>query len=116
MHGARRGPRGRTLPASGPSARLPHSRRPVTPLHVYDTLTRREREFEPLHAGEVRLYVCGMTVQDKPHIGHFLPFLTADVVRRFITTTGLVPERDAEILAAGGQITAAEKKAEGLAD
>ena len=41
---------------------------------------------------------------------------TADLVRRFITTTGPVPERDAEILAAGGQITAAEKKAEGLAD
>ena len=36
----------------------------------------------------MRLYVCGMTVQDRPHIGHFLPFLTADVVRRFLEFEG----------------------------
>jgi cysteinyl-tRNA synthetase len=34
------------------------------------------------------MYVCGMTVQDKPHIGHFLPFLAADVVRRFLEHQG----------------------------
>src|SRR5262245_6186157 len=57
-------------------------------IRVYDTLRREERDFEPVHAGEVRLYVCGMTVQDKPHIGHFLPFLTADVVRRYLEHKG----------------------------
>ena len=51
-------------------------------------MTRQEREFVPVHAGEVRMYVCGMTVQDRPHIGHFLPFLTADVVRRFLEHEG----------------------------
>lgn len=34
------------------------------------------------------MYVCGMTVQDRPHIGHFLPFLTADVVRRYLEYRG----------------------------
>jgi cysteinyl-tRNA synthetase len=57
-------------------------------LRVYDTLTRREREFEPVRPGHVGLYVCGMTVQDKPHIGHFLPFLTADVIRRYLEYKG----------------------------
>ena len=53
-------------------------------MRVYDSLTRAEHEFEPVRAGHVGMYVCGMTVQDKPHIGHFLPFLTADVVRRYL--------------------------------
>jgi cysteinyl-tRNA synthetase len=35
------------------------------------------------------MYVCGMTVQDRPHIGHFLPFVTADIVRRFLEYRGL---------------------------
>jgi cysteinyl-tRNA synthetase len=60
----------------------------ATPLWVYDTFERREREFETVSAGTVRMYVCGMTVQDRPHIGHFLPFLTADVVRRYLEYRG----------------------------
>ncbi|UCE04060.1 MAG: cysteine--tRNA ligase [Candidatus Latescibacterota bacterium] len=57
-------------------------------MRVYDSLTRAEREFEPLHADHVGMYVCGMTVQDKPHIGHFVPFLTADIVRRYLEHKG----------------------------
>ncbi len=57
-------------------------------LRVYDTLTRREHDFVPVHPERVGLYVCGMTVQDKPHIGHFLPFLTADVLRRWLEHRG----------------------------
>jgi cysteinyl-tRNA synthetase len=59
-----------------------------TPIRIYDSLSGKERDFEPQHPGEVRMYVCGMTVQDKPHIGHFLPFLTADIVRRFLEHEG----------------------------
>jgi cysteinyl-tRNA synthetase len=57
-------------------------------MRVYDSLTRAEREFEPLHPDHVGMYVCGMTVQDKPHIGHFVPFLTADIVRRYLEHKG----------------------------
>ena len=41
---------------------------------------------------------------------------TASAVARFVNVPDLVPDRDSEIVAAGGKITAAEKKAEGLAD
>jgi cysteinyl-tRNA synthetase len=57
-------------------------------MRVYDSLTRTEREFEPLRPGTVGMYVCGMTVQDRPHIGHFLPFLAADIVRRTLEARG----------------------------
>ena len=57
-------------------------------MRVYDTLTRTEREFEPVRPGVAGMYVCGMTVQDKPHIGHFLPFLAADVIRRYLEHKG----------------------------
>jgi cysteinyl-tRNA synthetase len=57
-------------------------------IRVYDTLRRDESDLATVEPGVVRLYVCGMTVQDKPHIGHFLPFLTADVVRRYLEHKG----------------------------
>src|SRR5881628_2180422 len=60
----------------------------MTPILVHDTLRRDGRELETVEPGVVRLYVCGMTVQDRPHIGHFLPFLTADVVRRYLEFKG----------------------------
>jgi hypothetical protein len=41
---------------------------------------------------------------------------TADTVARFVKTPQVVSDRDMEIVAAGGKITAAERKAEGLAD
>ena len=54
----------------------------ATPIRVYDTLAREERDFEPLHPGQVSLYVCGMTVQDKPHVGHIRSSIVGDTVRR----------------------------------
>ena len=41
---------------------------------------------------------------------------TASAVAKFVTVPQIAPDRNAEIVAAGGTITAAEKKAEGLAD
>ncbi|MBP2680820.1 MAG: cysteinyl-tRNA synthetase, partial [Candidatus Krumholzibacteriota bacterium] len=39
-------------------------------LRVYDTQRAKNVDFEPVHAGKVGIYFCGMTVQDKPHMGH----------------------------------------------
>lgn len=57
-------------------------------LRVYDTQRARNVEFEPVHAGKVGIYFCGMTVQDKPHMGHMLAFVAADMIRRYLEYTG----------------------------
>ncbi len=57
-------------------------------LHVYDHVTRARRKFEPIHPGKVGMYVCGMTVQDKPHVGHMFAFVACDMVRRYLMHLG----------------------------
>jgi len=57
-------------------------------LHVYDHVTRARRQFEPIHPGKVGIYVCGMTVQDKPHVGHMFAFVACDMVRRYLEYLG----------------------------
>ena len=59
------------------------------PLRIYDTLTRDKREFAPVTPGQVRMYVCGMTVQNKPHVGHIRASLAAEVMRRYLEHMGL---------------------------
>jgi cysteinyl-tRNA synthetase len=58
------------------------------PLRIYDTLTRSKREFAPVTPGRVTMYVCGMTVQNKPHVGHIRASLSAEVMRRYFEHLG----------------------------
>jgi cysteinyl-tRNA synthetase len=58
------------------------------PLRVYDTLKQKKTDFVPIHAGKVGMYVCGMTVQDKPHMGHMLAFVSGDMIRRYLMYLG----------------------------
>jgi cysteinyl-tRNA synthetase len=58
-------------------------------LRLYDTAVRAVRDFAPLRAGEASMYVCGMTVQGPPHIGHIRYALVFDVLRRWLTAGGL---------------------------
>src|SRR5512134_2837352 len=60
----------------------------VAALRIYDTLTREKREFVPVHPGKVGMYVCGMTVQNKPHVGHIRASLSAEVMRRYLEHLG----------------------------
>jgi cysteinyl-tRNA synthetase len=53
-------------------------------LKLYNTLTRKKEEFKPLKKGEVRMYVCGPTVNDVPHIGHARQQITFDVLRKYL--------------------------------
>jgi cysteinyl-tRNA synthetase len=57
-------------------------------LKIYNTLARAKQEFVPLRAGEVRMYVCGMTVYDFCHIGHARVLVVFDVVRRWLRQSG----------------------------
>ena len=57
-------------------------------LVVYNTLTRQKERFEPLHAPNVGMYVCGPTVYGDPHLGHARPAITFDLVFRYLKHLG----------------------------
>lgn len=57
-------------------------------LIVYNYLTRKEEEFQPLHPGFVGMYVCGPTVYGDAHIGHAKVYITFDVVHRYFEYRG----------------------------
>ena len=53
-------------------------------IRVYNTLTKQKEEFVPVHPGKANIYVCGVTPYNHPHIGNARPFVTWDVIRRFL--------------------------------
>jgi len=55
-------------------------------LRVYNTLSARKEEFVPLTPGEVKMYVCGVTVYDHSHIGHARANVVFDVIYRYLRT------------------------------
>ncbi|MDQ4007456.1 MAG: cysteine--tRNA ligase [Actinomycetota bacterium] len=57
-------------------------------LRLYDTATRGIRDFVPLREGQVGVYVCGLTVQSEPHIGHIRSGVCFDVLRRWLSHSG----------------------------
>ena len=62
---------------------------PATPLRLYDTYSRRLREFAPLDAtGAVGIYTCGPTVYDYQHIGNYRTFLFEDTLKRVLRFNG----------------------------
>jgi cysteinyl-tRNA synthetase len=57
-------------------------------LRLYDTATRSVRDFVPLRPGKVGIYLCGLTVQAGPHIGHLRSGVNYDVLRRWLQRAG----------------------------
>ena len=57
-------------------------------LAIYNTLTRSKEQFVPMIAGRVGMYVCGMTVYDRCHIGHARVMVVFDVVQRWLRAAG----------------------------
>ena len=64
------------------------SKNMAKPIYLYNTLTRRKEEFEPLHAPAVGMYVCGPTVYGDPHLGHVRPAVTFDLLFRLLRYEG----------------------------
>jgi cysteinyl-tRNA synthetase len=60
----------------------------LRPVRIFDSLTRKKRALEPLVPGEIKMYVCGVTVYDLTHIGHARTYITFDVVQRFLRHLG----------------------------
>ena len=68
------------------------------------------RDFVPLHEGKAGIYVCGLTVQSEPHVGHVRSAVNFDVLRRWLTAKGFdvafirnVTDIDDKILAKGAE-------------
>ncbi|MEZ5103664.1 MAG: cysteine--tRNA ligase [Draconibacterium sp.] len=59
-----------------------------SPLIIYNTLVRKKEVFKPLVEGKVGLYVCGPTVYSNSHLGHARPFITFDLLYRYLTFLG----------------------------
>jgi cysteinyl-tRNA synthetase len=59
------------------------------PLRIHDNLRRTISDFTPVRPGHAGMYVCGLTVQDRPHVGHMRAMVAGDVMRRYLEHTGL---------------------------
>lgn len=57
-------------------------------LKIYNTLTKKKEIFKPVHEGLVRIYICGPTVNDVPHLGHARGQISFDILRRYMKFSG----------------------------
>ncbi len=57
-------------------------------LRIYNSLAREKQPFVPIRPGEVRMYVCGMTVYDYCHLGHARVLVVFDMVQRWLRASG----------------------------
>jgi cysteinyl-tRNA synthetase len=58
------------------------------PIFLYNTLSRKKELFEPIKKGEVKMYTCGPTVYNYPHIGNLRTFIFEDVLKRVLEYNG----------------------------
>ncbi|HET8798736.1 MAG TPA: cysteine--tRNA ligase [Thermoanaerobaculia bacterium] len=60
----------------------------MSELRLFNTLSREKEPFVPLRPGQVRMYSCGPTVYNHPHIGNLRTFLWSDLLRRYLEYRG----------------------------
>src|SRR5687767_5782825 len=60
----------------------------MSELKVFNSLSRTKEVFTPITPGHVGLYVCGPTVSGESHLGHARPYITFDVINRFLMHLG----------------------------
>ena len=61
---------------------------PATPLKLYNSLTRKLETFHPVRKGVARVYSCGPTVYNYPHIGNMRAYVFADTLGRALSYKG----------------------------
>ncbi len=57
-------------------------------LKIYNSLSRKKEDFKPINPPYVGMYVCGPTVSGESHLGHARPYITFDVVYRYLLHLG----------------------------
>jgi len=60
----------------------------MSTLQFYNSLTRQKEAFASIIPGKVGMYVCGPTVSGESHLGHARPFITFDIVYRYLKHLG----------------------------
>ena len=60
----------------------------MSELHLYNSYSRQKEKFESITPGHVGMYVCGPTVSGESHLGHARPYITFDVVYRYLLHMG----------------------------
>ena len=60
----------------------------MSELKVYNSYTRQKEVFKPITPGHVGMYVCGPTVSGESHLGHARPYITFDVIYRYLMHLG----------------------------
>lgn len=60
----------------------------AAPVRLFNSLTRQLEHFQPVHPGEARVYSCGPTVYNYPHIGNMRAYVFADVLGRTLSFNG----------------------------
>jgi cysteinyl-tRNA synthetase len=60
----------------------------MTPVAITNTLSGKKETIVPLHPGKIKMYVCGITPYDYPHMGHGRVYVTFDLLYRLLTTLG----------------------------
>ncbi|MEY2842227.1 MAG: hypothetical protein RI920_264, partial [Pseudomonadota bacterium] len=58
------------------------------PLRLFNSLTRQLETFTPMVSGQVKMYVCGMTIYDLCHVGHARMMMSFDVIQRWLKASG----------------------------
>jgi cysteinyl-tRNA synthetase len=53
-------------------------------MKVYNTMTRKKEELEPMNKNRIKMFVCGPTVYDESHIGHGRTYIAFDVIARYL--------------------------------
>lgn len=57
-------------------------------LQIYNTLSRKKEVFKPITSNKVGLYVCGITIYDRCHIGHARTYVAFDIIARYFKYLG----------------------------
>ena len=57
-------------------------------LKIYNSFSRQKEVFKPFTPGHVGMYVCGPTVSGESHLGHARPYITFDVIYRYLMHLG----------------------------
>lgn len=57
-------------------------------LQIFNTLSRKKETFKPITEGKVGLYVCGITIYDRCHIGHARTYVAFDIIARYLKYSG----------------------------